>query len=56
MFPTRLFFEAAYPLQSTDFIDRENDILVNYTPEWRYYFGVLFDFDIRVDKQLRRIR
>jgi hypothetical protein len=56
MFPTRIFFEAAYPLESTDFIDLESDVVVNYSQDWRFYFGILFDFDIRVDKRLRRIR
>jgi WD40 repeat protein len=56
MFPTRIFFEAAYPLESTRFIDADNDLTVNYTQDWRFYFGVLFDFDIRIDKHLRRIR
>jgi len=41
LFPTRFFLEAAYPLD----IVRHGDI--RYDREWRYYFGALFDFDLR---------
>jgi hypothetical protein len=56
MFPTRIFFEAAYPLQSTNFVYANIDQSVAYSQEWRFYFGILFDFDIRVDKRLRNFR
>ncbi|MEL6823628.1 MAG: hypothetical protein AAFP70_17870, partial [Calditrichota bacterium] len=45
LFPTRIFFEAAYPLQE----QFNND--VRYRREWRYYVGVLFDFDLRLEKK-----
>ena len=41
LFPTRFFFEAAYPLEEI----RSN--FVRYNKDWRFYFGVLFEFDIR---------
>ncbi len=41
MFPTRLFFQAAWPLQEV--VNRG----VTYPRTWRYYFGILFDFDLR---------
>ncbi len=47
MFPTRIFFEVAYPLQ-TQYLKE-----IEYPRDVRYYFGVLFDFDLRYDKKLR---
>jgi len=41
MFPTRLFFQAAWPMQQI--YNRG----ATYPRSWRYYFGVLFDFDLR---------
>ncbi len=41
LFPTRIFWEAVYPIDELNF---EN---VTYNNDWRYYFGILFDFDIR---------
>jgi len=41
LFPTRIFGEAVYPL---DEISNRNII---YSRDWRFYFGVLFEFDIR---------
>jgi hypothetical protein len=41
LFPTRLFWEAAYPL------DEVTNFNVSYDNQWRYYFGILFEFDIR---------
>ncbi|TFG95042.1 MAG: hypothetical protein E4H13_13955, partial [Calditrichales bacterium] len=40
-FPTKVFFEAVYPL---DDLERFNTF---YDNKWRYYFGILFDFDLR---------
>ncbi|UCF65563.1 MAG: PD40 domain-containing protein [bacterium] len=56
MFPTRIFFEAAYPLESTRYQSIETEQVTEYKQDWRFYFGVLFDFDIRFDQLLRRIR
>lgn len=50
MFPTRIFFEAAYPLNSAIYQD------ITYERDWKFYFGILFDFDIRFDKTIRRVR
>ena len=41
LFPTRLFFEAVYPFNELYFKN------VNYDNDWRFYFGILFEFDIR---------
>ncbi|MCK5033395.1 MAG: biopolymer transporter Tol, partial [Calditrichia bacterium] len=41
LFPTRIFWEAVYPF---DNITINN---INYETDWRYYFGILFEFDIR---------
>ena len=41
MFPTRIFVQAAWPL------DVARNGPVTYPREWRYYMGVLFDFDLR---------
>ncbi len=41
LFPTRIFWEAVYPVDKLYF---EN---VTYNNDWRYYFGILFEFDIR---------
>ncbi len=48
MFPTRIFFEAAYPLEDVRYGE------IDYGRDWKFYFGILFDFDIRFDKMLRR--
>ncbi len=50
MFPTRIFVEAAYPLNTIVYQD------ITYPKQWKFYFGILFDFDIRFDKILRRIK
>ena len=44
-FPTRIFVEAAYPLKEQ--VNNE----VRYPQEWRFYAGVLFDFDLRLDSR-----
>ena len=45
-YPTRIFFSGAYGLDSfTRFIDF-NRVTVAYGKEWRFYFGVLFGFDL----------
>jgi len=41
MFPTRVFVQAAYPL------DVARNGTVSYPREWRFYGGILFDFDLR---------
>ncbi len=51
MFPTRIFVEAAYPLkEQVRYLDTGT---VNYGQDWKFYFGLLFDFDLRFDKKLR---
>ena len=44
-FPSRFFFEAFYPLQERI----TNDL--TYNQEWKFYFGLLFDFDLRLEKK-----
>jgi len=41
LFPTRIFVQAAYPLDEVTNAD------VVYPKEWRFYGGVLFEFDLR---------
>lgn len=41
LFPTKIFWEAVYPL------DKMHNFNVTYDNRWRYYFGVLFEFDFR---------
>ena len=41
LFPTRIFWEAVYPFDKLHF---EN---ITYSNDWRFYFGILFEFDIR---------
>ncbi|RMF54332.1 MAG: hypothetical protein D6748_16560 [Calditrichaeota bacterium] len=48
-FPTRIFFEAAYPLQ--EHVNQG----VRYPQEWKFYFGVLFDFNLRLENRFRKI-
>ena len=47
MFPTRVFFSAAYPLDEFTFYESSRDEYIHYFREPRFYFGILFDFDLR---------
>ncbi|GAB4330811.1 MAG: hypothetical protein Kow0037_06910 [Calditrichia bacterium] len=47
MFPTRIFLEAAYPLKAHE---HKN---IDYRQQWKFYVGILFDFDLRFNKKLR---
>ena len=44
--PTRVFFEAVYPLREQ--VNATQNI--RYDQQWRFYFGILFDFDLRVQQ------
>jgi hypothetical protein len=45
-YPTRFFFDAAYGFNSfARFVSSSNEF-VTYGKEWRFYFGVLFGFDL----------
>lgn len=44
VFPTSIFFDAAYGLDSFTRTFRNKD--VTYGKEWRFYFGMLFGFDL----------
>ncbi|MEJ2054531.1 MAG: hypothetical protein P8X42_11485, partial [Calditrichaceae bacterium] len=47
MFPTRFFVQAAYPLDTAVNFDSSRDKWIKYDREWRFYFGALYEFDIR---------
>ncbi len=47
LFPTRFFAEAVFPLDVAQNYDDSRDRLVTYPREWRYYFGALYEFDLR---------
>jgi hypothetical protein len=52
LFPTRIFFEAAYPLE-----EHFNEISeITYEKDWKFYLGILFDFDLRLENKLRGMR
>ena len=57
LFPTRLFAEAVYPLDEAKNWDDSRNKLITYKKEWRFYFGLLYEFDIRerVAKFLHRM-
>lgn len=44
VFPTSIFFDAAYGLDEFTRTFQNND--VTYGKEWRFYFGMLFGFDL----------
>ncbi|HEX2961388.1 MAG TPA: biopolymer transporter Tol [Ignavibacteriales bacterium] len=44
MFPTSIFFSAAYSFDRADRVIREE--LVRYGKEWQFYGGILFDFSL----------
>jgi Tol biopolymer transport system component len=44
LFPTSLFFDAAYGLDKFKYIDQFTDSAIEYDKEWRFYFGVAFGF------------
>jgi len=47
LFPTRFFAEAVYPLDQAKNFDGSREKWVIYDKEWRFYFGMLYEFDIR---------
>lgn len=47
LFPTRLFAEAVYPLDRASNYDQSRGYTIDYPQEWRYYFGLLYEFDLR---------
>ncbi|MHB2226929.1 hypothetical protein ACX8XO_13610 [Calditrichota bacterium LG24] len=60
LFPTRFFAQAAYPLDEIQNYDGSRKKLIRYPQEWRFYFGALYDFDLRermesVGRRLGRI-
>jgi hypothetical protein len=44
MFPTRIFVSSAYGFD--EFSNVYNKKLITYGKEWKFYLGILFDFDI----------
>jgi Tol biopolymer transport system component len=51
MYPTRIFFSGAYGIDR--FTRTFNSLPVTYGREWRWYFGVLFDFDLSDGLRMR---
>ena len=47
LFPTNFFVEAAYPLDKAKNFDSSRDRMIEYPKEIRFYFGALYEFDIR---------
>ena len=47
LFPTNFFVEAAYPLDTARNYDSSRREFINYDREVRFYFGALYEFDIR---------
>lgn len=47
LFPTRFFAEAVYPLDTAENYDGSRRQWIKYPREWRYYFGALYEFDLR---------
>ena len=48
-YPTRFFFDAAYGFNTFQRFVRSSNEYVTYGKEWRFYFGVLFGFDLNVN-------
>ena len=53
-FPTAVTFDAAYGFDEFKVI--ENDFTATYGREWRYYFTMLFNFNLRHDYKPTRLR
>jgi hypothetical protein len=47
LFPTNFFVEAAYPLDTAKNYDSSRRKFIEYDREVRFYFGALYEFDIR---------
>jgi len=47
LFPTRFFAEAVYPLDTAVNYDGSLRKMISYPKEWRFYFGLLYEFDLR---------
>ncbi|MEJ2542730.1 MAG: hypothetical protein P8Y99_01550 [Calditrichaceae bacterium] len=47
LFPTNFFVEAAYPLDKAKNFDSSRNQMIEYDKEVRFYFGALYEFDIR---------
>lgn len=58
LFPTRFFMEAVYPMDSARNFDGSRGYTITYPRKWRYYFGLLYEFDLRerMGRLLRRMR
>ena len=47
IFPTRFFAEAVYPLDEARNYDGSRRQMITYPRQWRFYFGLLYEFDLR---------
>lgn len=45
-FPTRIFFDASYGFDRFERFIRFDNSTVTYGKEWRFYFGILFGFEL----------
>jgi Tol biopolymer transport system component len=56
LFPTNFFVEAAYPLDKARNFDSSRNRMIEYDKEIRFYFGALYEFDIRerLEKRLNQ--
>ncbi len=47
-YPTRIFFSGAYGLDTIDqpILTPEGPTIIHYGREWRFYLGILFDFEL----------
>jgi hypothetical protein len=50
MFSTSVFFEAAYPVEKINYGP------ISYNQDWKFYFGILLDFDTRFNHLFRRFK
>ncbi len=45
-FPTRIFFNTSYAFDKIERVDKSNDEVLTYGKEFRFYFGILFGFEL----------
>ncbi|MBU0517911.1 hypothetical protein KJ564_03110, partial [bacterium] len=53
-FPTAVTFDAAYGLDEFEVV--EDNFTATYGKEWRYYFTLLFNFNLRHEYKPSRLR
>jgi len=55
-YPTRIFFSGAYGLDEIDqvILTPDGPSIIHYGKEWRFYLGILFDFELNDMFRFRR--